>query len=131
MKCNWIDLPEKKHCFTTRNAELLNLNTGEIIQHYSANTKIVVVQKCITEKGTFYRTESAAYNRMNNAFEAAALGLPNEVAPPSSKDTLHLDFSPKSEQSSKKQTAVTHKKSPSGGEAASKKKPWYKRMFTR
>ena len=81
MKCDWQDLPDKKTVFTVRSAVMKNLNTGKIIQHYASNTRIDVVQKCITPVGTFYRTQSAAYNNLNWAFEASAFGLPNEFAP--------------------------------------------------
>lgn len=131
MKYNWIDLPEKKNCFTTRNTVLLNLNTGEIVQYYSANTKIVVVQKCITTKGTFYRTENAVYNYLNHAFKADALGLPNEIAPPRSTsftNSLNSADSPTAENFTiHKQQADTVL--PSGGEATPRKLPWYKRLF--
>lgn len=80
-KYEWQDLPKPINAFTTRNTKMKNLNTGEIIQYYSANTKIVVVQKAVTPSGTFYRTRSAEHHRLNWAFEASALGLPNEVAP--------------------------------------------------
>lgn len=81
MKCVWEDLPKPMNCFTARNATMRDLNTNKIIQHYSANTKIVVVQKCVTPVATYYRTESAKLNRLNYAFEASAFGLPNESAP--------------------------------------------------
>lgn len=81
MRCRWEDLPAKKTVFTIRSATMKNLNTGKIIQHYSRNTRIDVVQKCVTEIGTFYRTQSAAYNNLNWAFEASAFGLPDEKAP--------------------------------------------------
>lgn len=81
MKCNWQDLPDKKTVFTVRSAVMKNLNTGEIIRHYSRNTRIDVVQKCVTEIGTFYRTRSAEQSNLNWAFEASAFGLPNDVAP--------------------------------------------------
>ena len=81
MKFVWKDLPDKKTVFTVRNAVLRNLNTGKIVQHYSANTRIDVVQKCITVDCTYYRTSSAAYNNLNWAFEARDFGLPNEAAP--------------------------------------------------
>ena len=125
MKYEWIDLPERKNCFTTRNAVLYDMDSDEIIQYYSANTKIVVVQGCATDRGTFYRTESAVKADKNFAFEATALGLPTEIAPPSShyklQSTLDSALSPEAEQSSKKQITVAHTKSPSGGEATSKK----------
>lgn len=81
MKCKWEDLPKKKTVFTIRSAAMKNLNTGKIVQNYSANTRIDVVQKCVTEDNTYYRTWSAAYNNLNWAFEASVFGLPNEAAP--------------------------------------------------
>lgn len=82
MKYIWEDLSKPLNCFTVRNATMRNLNTGEIIQYYSANTKIVVVQKCVTPTNTYYRTESARHHYLNYAFEASAFGLANEKAPP-------------------------------------------------
>lgn len=81
MKYVWQDLPKPLNCLTVRNATMVNLNTGKIVNNYPANTKIVVVQKCVTPKGTYYRTNEAAYNYLNYAFRASAFGLPNEKAP--------------------------------------------------
>lgn len=81
MKYTWVDLPERKNCFTVRNAVMINLNDGKIVRHYSANTKIAVVQKCVTSDCTYYRTAEAAHHYLNYAFKASAFGLPNEVAP--------------------------------------------------
>lgn len=81
MGCHWTELPKPLNVFTTRDTVMKNLNTGKIIQHYSANTRLTMAQKCVTPKGTFYRTRSAKEHGLNWAFEAAALGLPNEVAP--------------------------------------------------
>ena len=81
MKYIWEDLPKPLNCFTVRNAEMINLNTGEPVSYYSANTKIVVVQKCVTPKCTYYRTREAAHHYLNYAFKASAFGLPNEKAP--------------------------------------------------
>lgn len=93
MKYTWTDLPEKKNCFTVRSATMINLNTGEIVRHYAANTKIVVVQKCITPECTYYRTSEAAHHYLNYAFRASAFGLPNEEAPsaPIEKDLNSLE----------------------------------------
>lgn len=79
---DWVDLPKPMSCFTVRNAVLKNLNNGNAIQHYSSNTKIVVVQKCVMPEGTYYRTVSAANSNLNHAFSADAFGLPNEVVAP-------------------------------------------------
>ena len=81
MKYEWIDLPERKNCFTVRNAAMINLNTGKVVQSYLANTKIAVVQKCVTPEKTYYRTQDAVHHYLNYAFEASAFGLPNEKAP--------------------------------------------------
>jgi hypothetical protein len=93
MKYVWEDLPERKNCFTVRNASMINLNTGKIVRQYVANTRINVVQKCNMSGKTYYRTSEAAHHYLNYAFEASAFGLPNELAPsaPSTED-----FSPNS-----------------------------------
>lgn len=82
MKLDWKDLPERKNCFTVRNATMRDLKTNKIVQYYSANTRITVVQKCITGGNTYYRTRSAVEQNLDWAFEASAFGLPNEAAPP-------------------------------------------------
>lgn len=91
MKCVWEDLPKPLNCFTVKNTTMVNLNTGKIVNNYSTNTKIVLVQKCVTENGTYYRTGDAAYNHLNYAFRASAFGLPDEKAPsvPSTKSRLN------------------------------------------
>lgn len=81
MKYVWENLPKRLSCFTVRNASMVNLGTGKIVRRYSANTKINVVQKCVTPTATYYRTAEAAENHLNYAFEASAFGLPNEPAP--------------------------------------------------
>lgn len=81
MKLTWVDLPDRKNCFTVRDTVMLDLSTGKIVRHYSDNTKIAVVQKCVTPEGTFYRTSEAAQHRLNYAFRASAFGLPDEEAP--------------------------------------------------
>ena len=81
MKYEWKDLSKPLNCFTVRNATMINLNTDKIVRYYSANTKIVVVQKCVTPEGTYYRTYEACHNCLNFAFKASAFGLPNEKAP--------------------------------------------------
>ena len=81
MKYKWEDLPERLNCFTVRNASMINLNTGKTIRQYATNTKIVVVQKCVTPECTYYRTSEAEHHYLNYAFKAADFGLPNEQAP--------------------------------------------------
>lgn len=80
MKYVWKDLEKPINAFTVRSATMRNLNTGKVVQYYAANTKIVLVQKCITKTGTYYRTGEAAHHYLNYAFEASAFGLPNEIA---------------------------------------------------
>lgn len=107
MKYVWQDLPKPLNVFTSRNTTMRNLNTGEIIQHYSANTKLTVVQKCVTTKGTFYRTSSAAHHFLNFAFEATALGLPNEIAPSApSHDSLDNRKITRSKQTTSQKVAL-------------------------
>lgn len=134
MKYIWEDLPEKKNCFTVRNAVMINLNTGEIVRNYSANTKIVVVQKCVTPNKTYYRTFEAAHHYLNYAFEASAFGLPNEKAPsaPSPKPNSSSNKSKTRTLSSlfKKQTSnqkVVHPKDGEGARLGS----WLKKAFRR
>lgn len=102
MKYAWEDLPKKLTTFTVRNATLRNLNTGKIVQNYSSNTRIDVVQKCVTDKGTYYRTSTAEYNNLNHAFSALDLGLPNENASSVPKDSSN----------SKEKVLATNSKTP-------------------
>lgn len=77
----WQDLPKRLNCFTVRNTTMVDLDTGEIVRHYSTNTKISVVQKCVTPDGTYYRTAESALHGLNHAFKGTAFGLPDEEAP--------------------------------------------------
>lgn len=136
MKYIWQDLPEKKNVFTVRSATMRNLNTGEIVQHYSANTKLSMAQKCITENGTYYRTYSAAHHDLNWAFEASALGLPNEKAP-SEPSTKSVPYSLSKRKpvsrtltTAKKQKPTQKRTSPKGGEVK-QHIGWLKRLFRR
>ena len=139
MKYNWIDLPERKNCFTVRDASMINLNTGKIVRSYTANTKIAVVQKCVTTEGTYYRTSEAAHHYLNYAFKASAFGLPDEKAPSAhssktnSSHVFHtkesttriLKFSPVKKQTSSQKAVL-----PKDGEV---KRPrnWLKNIFRR
>lgn len=110
MKYVWQDLPERKNCFTVRNAAMINLNTNKIIRNYSANTKIVVVQKCVTPGKTYYRTQEAAHHYLNYAFEAAAFGLPNEIAPSAhNSNSLSRKKNLRTTERKKQKTAKTSK----------------------
>lgn len=124
MKYIWEDLPERKNLFTVKNTVMINLNTGKTVQHYATNTKIVVVQKCVTPDKTYYRTQDAAHNYLNYAFEAEAFGLPNEKAPSApSKLSSNKSKSVIShiKPGSKKQASSKDKAKPNGGGAALKK----------
>ena len=142
MKYVWEDLPKPLNCFTVRSATMVNLNNGKIVGNYAANTKIVVVQKCVTSKGTYYRTNEAAHHYLNYAFRASAFGLPNEVAPSAhspksnslgqnplkSKSTARTLSSAKKQKSSQKSS---HKvASPKGGETR-QQGGWLRKLFRR
>lgn len=138
MKYIWEDLPKPLNCFTVRSAIMFNLNTGKIVNNYSANTKIVVVQKCITPNCTYYRTNEARHHYLNYAFRAADFGLPNEVAPsaPSSKPnssinpTLNRKPKARTPSSAKKQTSTQKVILPKGGEGRGPRS-WLSRIFRR
>lgn len=127
----WVDLEKPKSAFTVRNATMRDLRNGEVIQYYSANTKIVVVQKCITEQGTFYRTSPAMTKSLDWAFEASAFGLPNEFAPPSKTLSNSLSFKkPEVAPPVEKQKRKSNKP-PKGGEGDKPKKSLIRRLFSR
>ena len=142
MKYNWQDLPKPLNCFTIRNATMVNLNNGKIVSNYAANTKIVVVQKCVTSKGTYYRTNEAAHHYLNYAFRASAFGLPDEKAPsahspksnslgkvPLKSKSVSRTHTPAKKQTSSKKSS--HKvASPKGGEVK-QQGGWFKRLFRR
>lgn len=136
MKYNWVDLPKPLNCFTVRSATMVNLNTGRVVSNYAANTKIVVVQKCVTDKGTYYRTSEAEHHYLNYAFRASAFGLPDEKAPSvptSSSNSLRKSTTkkPKSRTTSvKKQTSTKKTVSPKDG-GEKRFGSWIKKIFRR
>ena len=136
MKYNWVDLPKPLNCFTVRSATMVNLNNGKIVSNYAANTKIVVVQKCVTETGTYYRTSEAEHHYLNYAFRASAFGLPDEKAPSvptSSSNSLRKSTTkkPKSRTTSvKKQTSAKKTANPKDG-GEKRFGSWIKRIFGR
>lgn len=132
MKYIWQDLPERKNLFTVKNTTMINLNTGEIVRHYATNTKIAVVQKCVTPDKTYYRTQDAVHNYLNYAFEAEAFGLPNEKAPsaPSTKSNPGKKSATRTSKPTKKQTSVQNAKAPKGGEEK-RRFGWLKKLFGR
>lgn len=135
-KIIWEDTPKKLNLFTIRNATMRDLDTGEIIQYYSANTKISVVQKTQLDYTTYYRTASAKERGLNWAFEASAFGLPNEIAPPvpslpNSLNDKRTEVLPPLPKENKKKTAKTKATSPKGGEEGSPKPKTKLRLLSR
>ena len=135
MKYIWKDLPERKNLFTVKNTTMINLNTGKAVRHYCTNTKIAVVQNCVTPGKTYYRTSDAAHNYLNYAFEAEAFGLPNEIAPSvrslEPKSSLKSDIpAARTHQPVKKQTSTQQVVLPKDGEARHKIS-WIRRIFRR
>lgn len=137
MKCVWKDLPKPLSCFTVKNTTMVNLNTGKIVGNYSTNTKIVLVQKCITENGTYYRTRDAAYNYLNYAFRASAFGLPDEKAPSEPSTHNKPDSSKVKQKKSETRTPPTKKTKtspknvvPNDGEGR-RHHNWFSKLFRR
>ena len=141
MKYEWKDLPKPLNCFTVRGTTMVNLNTGKIVSNYAANTKIVVVQKCVTPAGTYYRTGEAAHHYLNYAFRASAFGLPDEKAPsvPSSKkkpnslsrqSTISKPAS-RTPKPAKKQTSSKKAANPKDGEGKRHHLGWLSKLFGR
>lgn len=130
MKIKWEKLPKRINAFTVRSAVAADLNTGDIIQHYSSNTRITLTERCITPQGTYYRTDSMSKHGLNWAFEASAFGLPNELAPPVPSTTPN-SLKPVSP----KKTALQNKKisekasAPKGGEEKKLKKKILNKLF--
>lgn len=141
MKYVWEDLPKPLNCFTVRGTTMVNLNTGKIVSNYAANTKIVVVQKCVAPSGTYYRTREAAHHYLNYAFRASAFGLPDEKAPsvPSSKkkpnslsrqSTISKPAS-RTQKPAKKQKSVKKAVTPKDGEGKRHRLGWIGKLFGR
>lgn len=136
MKYVWKDLPKRENYFTVKNTAMINLNTGKVVQHYATNTKIAVVQKCVTPEKTYYRTQDAVHNYLNYAFEAEAFGLPNEKAPsapspkPEGKSTLNSKSVARKSKPIAKQTLNQKATTPKGGEEKGRFS-WLKKFFRR
>lgn len=120
MKYTWEDLPERKNLFTVKNTAMINLNTGKAVRQYCTNTKIAVVQKCVTPEKTYYRTYDSFHNCLNHAFEAEAFGLPNEKAPSAPLSSMDIPTSSsvsasRTPKPNKKQIPVQNSESPNDG----------------
>ena len=119
---NWEDLPKGLGVFTICDTAMVNLDKNEVVKYYSANTKIEVVQKNVTKDVTYYRTQPAKDRGLNWAFEATALGLPNDKAP-----SAHSEILPPNSDKSASRTPKAGKKTktkpkvilPKDGEGAS------------
>lgn len=132
MKYKWEKLPNRLNAFTVRSAMMADLETGDIIQHYSSNTRITLTEKCVTETGTYYRTASASRQGLNWAFEATAFGLPNDIAP-SALPTPPDSFSRVAialNGDNKTQKIIQNSSTPKGGEEKGRKKLW-ERLFNK
>lgn len=79
MKYKWEDLPKVMNLFTVKDAVMVDLDTCNVIRRYCANTKIAVVQKCIIDGITYFRTQSAVKHNLNYAFEADSFGLETTI----------------------------------------------------
>lgn len=134
----WEDLPKPLNCFTVTNTTMVNLDNGKVIRHYSTNTKIVVVQKCVTPECTYYRTADAYFNKQNYAFKADAFGLPNEKAPSAhssrsnslSNSTLNSESATRTPKPTVKQTSIQKVIFPNDGEGR-RHGGWLRRIFRR
>ncbi len=129
----WQDLPTRENHFTVRSAAMIDLKTNKTIRMYSANTKIAVVQKCVTPSGTFYRTETAREKGLNWAFKAAAFGLPDEKAPSAPKTPplkTPKPAQPRTRKPAEKQKSVKQELPPEDGEAKPQVR-WFKKLFRR
>lgn len=129
MKIEWVPLEKPLSVFTTRNTVMWNLNNGAIVQHYSANTKLSMAEKAVTENGTYYRTLSAAHHYLNFAFEASALGLPNEFAPSAPKNFSRGCAKSSEAQQEKQKSAQPIARASNDGEKP--KLPFWKKFFRR
>lgn len=135
---DWQDLPERKNCFTVRNAAMLDLKKNKAVRAYCANTRITVVQKCNTPFGTFYRTEFAKEQDLDWAFKASAFGLPNDKAPSAhsdrsnslSKKTSHPKPATRKPELDKKQTSDQKVVLPKDG-GGERLKNWFSKVFRR
>lgn len=124
----WEDLPKPLDVFTVRNAVMVNLNNGKVVQYYGSNTKLTMAQKCVTPEKTYYRTRSAEHHYLNYAFEAKDFGLQNEIAPPvPSSQSNQREKKPLTRSLDKQKS--TKSAMAKGGEP--KKKSFFKRLFKR
>lgn len=119
-KILWQDIPESasRQKFTRRNSTMRDLNTGEIIQYYSTNTKIEVSQKAVIDGKLYYRTASARDRNLDWGFEASTFDGPKGLAPSEHFDSPSRTHTPGRNAPSlkKKQTETQKGDSPKDGE---------------
>lgn len=120
-KIVWKDLDGKVGIFTKRNATMVDLSNGTVVQYYGANTKINVVQETTIDDARYFRTETAAGRNLDWAFKASDFELPTELASLGpSKDHLNessydkkphsenkTKISPKKQESSKSEERIS------------------------
>ena len=108
----WEDLPEKTGFFTSCACNLWNLDDGKVVQTYSANTKIDVVQFTTVDGEKYYRTDYSKSKNFNWAFKVGDLAPiisepmpipePEPSAPsPSTPSNSNIDTSQENEKDSK------------------------------
>lgn len=76
----WKDLPKQYGLFTRRSALMVALDTKKMVQQYSLNTKINVIQYTIFNDSLYFRTLTAKEKGLNWAIKADAFVLPDELA---------------------------------------------------
>lgn len=120
-KIAWSNLPKTYHLFTKRSSAMVDLSTGEIVRHYSANVKINMVQQAIFKGERYFRTASAAHSGLNLAIKASSFTLPSDDAPlePSEPSTLNsFTTSKKPRRPSAKQKSSQKSESSKSGESS-------------
>ena len=79
-KIVWTDLPKTYGLFTRRSAIMVTLDTKKMVQQYSLNTKINVVQYTNFNGSLYFRTMTAKEKGLNWAIKADYFTLPTELA---------------------------------------------------
>lgn len=93
----WSKLPGRYALFTRRSTTMVNLDNSKIIQHYSANVKINMVEQTMFNGERYFRTASASERGLNWAIKASSFMLPANDAPlaPLTSPTLNSNLQPK------------------------------------
>ena len=135
-KIVWKDLDKRTGLFTKRNATMVDLSNGAVVQYYSTNTKINVVQETIIDGIKYFRTETAAGQSLDWAFKAFDFDLPNELASLGpSKDYLNeSSYDKKTHSENKTKILPKKQESSKSEEGISEDRKWslasaFKRFF--